>query len=418
MQNQDQFTKTSRISHRTKQGLTDTPSLASRKVPLSTTVVVAIISLVLGGTIGFSSPQLIKSFGPYLGMKTSTSALDFSSLQPVYDRLSTEFDGDLDPEALITGAKRGLVQASKDKYTSYMTRAEYDDFNQELHGDVGAGIGVEMGERGGYTKVLRTTPNNPAEKAGIKAGDIIYKVNDTVVYEKTPEEIAKLVRGKEGTELKLSVVRAAKELSFTLKREKINNVSAFVDYRDDTAIISIRRFDNDTGALVEKAAKEAKAKNVKKVILDLRGNGGGYVTAAEDVLSLWIDGKVVLKQKAKNSSYNDSNYARSGQAILAGTKTVVLIDENSASASEIVAGALKDYKKAKLIGKKSYGKGSMQSLFCFNSDDCLKVTIAKWYTPLGNNINKTGIKPDQEVDRSFEQINKDEDPQLDAALAE
>ena len=155
------------------------------------------------------------------------------------------------------------------------------------------------------------------------------------------------------------------------------------------------------------------------MILDLRDNGGGYVDSAKDVISLWVDGKLAVEQRSQNGGYNQNTYANSGQAILKEKKTIVLINNNTASASEIVAGALKDYGLATLIGEKTYGKGSVQELSQVGqSEDYLRVTIAKWYTPKGQNINKSGIKPDKEVKRSFEQINKNEDPQLDAALKE
>ena len=168
--------------------------------------------------------------------------------------------------------------------------------------------------------------------------------------------------------------------------------------------------------MARKAAEEAKAKGVNKVIVDLRGNGGGYVSAAKEVASLWVDGKLVVEQRSANGENNDKVYASTGKAILAGTKTIVLMNGSTASASEIVAGALHDYGLATLIGEKSYGKGSVQALENLKNGEILRVTIAKWYTPNGNNINGDGIEPDKVVERTFEQINKDEDPQLEAAL--
>ena len=270
-----------------------------------------------------------------------------------------------------------------------------------------------------YVKVLRTTPDNPAQKAGILAGDIIYKVDGKDVSEKSSEDVAKLIRGPEGSEVKITVVRNKEEKEFNLKREKINNVSAFVDYKDKTAILTIRRFDTDTGNLVKKIAQEIKTKKCDKIVLDLRDNGGGYVDSAKQVASFWIDDDVVVLQKSQNGVYNETTYTSSGQATLKGIKTNVLINGNTASAAEILAGALRDYDLAILIGEKTYGKGSVQELAPVDNvggNDYLRVTIAKWYTPKGKNINKDGIKPDKEVKRSFEQINKDEDPQLEAAL--
>ena len=212
------------------------------------------------------------------------------------------------------------------------------------------------------------------------------------------------------------MVRGSEEKTFELTRETINNVSVYADYKGKTAILAISRFDQDTGRLAREKAQEALNKGCNKFIIDLRGNGGGYVSAAKEVASLWIDGKVVVEQKSSNGLYNEKTYANRGQAILAGKKTIVLTNGSTASASEIVAGALKDYNLATLIGEKTFGKGSVQALKDFPTGEMLRVTVAKWYTPNGKNINHEGIEPDKKVERTFEQINKDEDPQLEAAL--
>jgi carboxyl-terminal processing protease len=394
-------------------------AFGERRVQLTTTIIVAFITLVAGMALGHNWNDIIGNYAPYLGgKKQSSSSLDFSSVQAVYNKAQQKFDGDIDREKIITGAKRGLVEALGDKYTYYMTKAEYEDFISDLNGDVGAGIGVEIGERDSYVKVLRTTPDNPAQKAGILAGDIIYKVDGKDVSEKSSEDVAKLIRGPEGSEVKVTIVRNKEEKEFNLKREKINNVSAFVDYKDKTAILTIRRFDTDTGNLVKQIAQEIKTKKCDKIVLDLRDNGGGYVDSAKQVASFWIDDNIVVTQKSQSGAYDETTYTYSGQAVLKDIKTKVLINGNTASAAEILAGALKDYGLATLIGEKTYGKGSVQELAPVDNsgDDYLRITIAKWYTPKGKNINKDGINPDKEVKRSFEQINKDEDPQLEAAL--
>ena len=197
-------------------------------------------------------------------------------------------------------------------------------------------------------------------------------------------------------------------------REEINNVSADIVYEDNIAILSVYRFSKDTGTLVRKLANEAKGKNISGIIVDLRGNGGGYVNAARDMLGLWIDGENVVTQKSR--TFGESRtIAPRGEAILKDMKTVVLINNGTASASEIVAGALKDYEKATIVGEKSYGKGVVQTMLSVDGANLLKVTTAHWYTPKGSTINKTGIEPDFVVERTYEQINKDEDPQLNKA---
>ncbi len=387
-----------------------------RKVTLTTTIIISAIMLFGGLVIGANWDNISANFFPYLGGKKAVGTVDFSSLNSVYQKLAENYDGELDKTKIIEEAKRGMVKAAGDDYTYYLTASEARDFEKDLNGDVGAGIGVEIGQRDGLIKVLRTTPDNPARKAGVLAGDIIYKADDEDISAMSVEEAAKRLRGAAGTKVKLTVVRNNEEKSFELTRETINNVSVYTDYKDKTAIITISRFDQDTGRLAREKAKEALDKGCDKFIIDLRGNGGGYVSAAKEVASLWIDGKIVVEQKSSTGLYNEKTYANRGQAILAGKKTVVLTNGSTASASEIVAGALKDYGLATLIGEKTFGKGSVQALRNFTSGEMLRVTVAKWYTPNGKNINHEGIEPDQTVERSFEQINKDEDPQLDAAL--
>ncbi|MBR0479949.1 S41 family peptidase [Candidatus Saccharibacteria bacterium] len=307
-----------------------------------------------------------------------------------------------------------MVEALGDVYTVYMDAETTSDFYDDLHGNVGSGVGVEMGLRDGYVRVLRTLPDNPAREAGILAGDILYKVDGEEVYSLSTDEIAKKIRGETGTEVTITVVRDGKELSFTMTREAINNVSAYVEYEGKTAIITVTRFDSDTGTTVQGFAKEFSNKGINKVILDLRGNGGGYVSAAQDLLSLWIDGEKILIQKSKHFG-NTTTSAANGKAILKDMKTVVLVNGSTASASEIVAGALQDYHKATIIGETTYGKGVVQNLYDLSGGTVLKVTTAAWYTPNDRSINKVGITPDIEVERSYEDINAMRDPQMDKA---
>ncbi|MBR6134042.1 S41 family peptidase [Candidatus Saccharibacteria bacterium] len=392
---------------------------SEKKVNLATSIIISFITLAVGFGVGMNWETMLGKFAPYLGGKNTTaSEVDFSSLNAIYQRLVQNYDGAIDKDQVIQEAKRGLVNAAGDKYTYYMSAEEAKEFEKDLNGDVGAGIGVEIGERDGYVKVLRTTPDNPARRAGVLAGDIIYKADGEDISGLSVEDVAKKLRGAEGTKVVLTVMRDNEEKEFELTREVINNVSVYAEYRDDTAIITITRFDQDTGKLAREKAQEALDRHVKKVIVDLRGNGGGYVSAAKEVASLWIDGDLVVEQKSSSGVYSEKTYAERGKAILSGMKTVVLVNGSTASASEIVTGALKDYKKATIIGEKTYGKGSVQALEEFTTGEILRVTVAKWYTPKGKNINGEGITPDKEVTRSFEQINKEEDPQLEAALDE
>ena len=384
-----------------------------KKVSLGSAIVLSVALAIVGVVVGVNFRSWFLGYAPFFGINGTTNG-DWSELNEVYNKLASSYNGEIDFAAAVEGAKKGLVESLGDVYTVYMDRKETSDFYDDLHGNVGSGIGVEMGLRDGYVRVLRTLPDNPAREAGILAGDIIYKVNGEEVYDLSTDEISKKVRGETGSEVTVTVVRDGEELDFTMKREAINNVSAYVEYKGSTAIVTVTRFDNDTGIKVQGFAKEFKDKGISKVILDLRGNGGGYVSAAEDLLSLWLDGEKILIQKSKHFG-NSSNTSSSGKAILSDMKTIVLVNGSSASASEIVAGALQDYGKATIVGEKTYGKGVVQNLYDLSGGTVLKVTTAEWYTPNDRSINGEGITPDIEVERTYEDINAMRDPQLDRA---
>lgn len=385
-----------------------------KKTSLGNAIIMSVIFLVVGFLVGANYEKIFSGFMPYLGIESSSGGIDWSPLNEVYNRLATTYNGEIDDKEVIEGAKKGLVESLGDLYTVYMNAETTTDFYDDLRGNVGSGVGVEMGERDGYVRILRTLPDNPARRAGILAGDIIYKVDGEEVYMLSTEEISKKVRGETGTEVTISVVRDGEEKSFTMEREVINNVSAYYEVQGSTAIVTITRFDTDTGKVVQGFAKEFINKGVNKVILDLRNNGGGYVSAAQDLLGLWIDGKKVFLQKSKHFG-NAITSTASGQAILGNMKTIVLVNKSTASASEIVAGALQDYKKATILGETTYGKGVVQNLYDLSGGTLLKVTTAEWYTPEDRSIHKTGITPDVEVEMSYEDINAMRDPQMDKA---
>ncbi len=369
----------------------------------------AVIGLVIGLTVqNFDVLSLIG-----LGGEDSYRG-NWSQLDEVYGRLMSNYNGEIDFGAVVEGAKKGMVEALGDQYTVYMTPEENKSFMDDLHGNVGSGIGIEMGLRDGYVRVLRTLPDNPARKAGILAGDIIFKIDGEEVWQLSSDEIASRVRGADGSDVVVTVVRDGEELDYAMKREAINNVSEYVEFDGSTAIVTVTRFDSDTGKLVQKEAEKFAEKGINKVILDLRNNGGGYVSAAQEMLSLWIDGQIVYKQQSKNSG-DTVSYASSGRAILKDMKTIVLINGSTASASEIVAGALQDYGKATIVGEQSYGKGVVQTLLNLSNGATLKVTTADWYTPNGNSISQAGITPDIVIERTYDDINKMIDPQLDKA---
>ena len=366
-----------------------------KKVERSTLVLVSVFMLVLGFAGGSRIDDIRNLIAPVFGLK-KVERIDFSNVEKTYQALASNFDGEIDKQKIIDGASKGLVEAVGDKYTEYMTSKEAEEFNKSLSGDVGTGIGVELAKDGDSVKVVRVLAKNPAESAGILAGDVISKVNGEDVSKENVSEISKKIRGDAGTTVKIGVVRGNEKKEFSVTRAKIENPSVELSKKDGVATLSIYRFDSETGVLAKKYAEEIKNEGISKVILDLRGNGGGYVQAAKTVASLWLE-KNALIVSEKTGSKTVEEIRATGDNPLKGVKTVILLDGSSASASEIVAGALKEHKAAQIVGEKSYGKGSVQTTIDMPNGALLKVTIAKWFTPSGKNISNNGISPDIKV---------------------
>ena len=386
-------------------------SFWSRSVPLPTviliTVFVAMVSFVTGTRADDIKDRVTGNKNP--------SSINFSSLGGVYDVLREKYDGELDADKLIAGAKRGMVEATGDPYTTYFTDKEAEEFDNDLEGSF-QGIGAELGRRENRLVVISTLDDSPAKASGLLAGDIIIKVNDEETNNWTVEQAVSKIRGEKGTTVKLTVIRGDSSKEISITRAAITNPSVKSEVTpDNIGILRISRFgETDTVSLASRAAEDFKARGVRAVILDLRGNGGGYLGAAKDIASLWLEDKVVVSER-KNGKVIDE--LRSGSnAPLQGIKTIVLVDGGSASASEIVAGALLDHNAATLVGQKTFGKGSVQVIESVPGGGKLKVTVAKWYTPNGKNITKEGIKPSVEVGLTAEDVNASRDPQKDKAL--
>ena len=366
-----------------------------KKVNHSTLVLISAFTLILGFVSGSRIDDIRNLIAPVFGLK-KVEKIDFSNVEKTYQALVSNYDGEIDKQKIIEGASKGLVEAAGDKYTEYMTSKEAEEFNKSLSGDVGTGVGIELAKDGDIVKVVRVLPKNPAASAGILAGDVISKVNDEDVLKKSTSEVSKKIRGDSGTTVKITVIRGEEKKDFSVTRAKIENPSVDLSKNNSIATLSIYRFDSETGALAKKYAEEIKNEGISKVILDLRGNGGGYVQAAKTVASLWLE-KNTLIVSEKTGSKTVEEIRATGENPLKGIKTVILLDNSSASASEIVAGALKEHKAAQIVGEKSYGKGSVQTTIDMPDGALLKVTIAKWFTPSGKNISNNGISPDIEI---------------------
>jgi carboxyl-terminal processing protease len=346
--------------------------------------------------------------------------LDYSSVEAIYDQLRTSYDGELNQQELLDGLKQGLATASGDPYTEYFNASDAEEFDDELNGSF-TGIGAELGKRpDGGIEIISPIAGFPAEKAGLKAKDLIAEVDGTSTIGLTVTEAVSKIRGEANTKVKLKIIRNnAEELDFEITRAQITVASVKSEIIEgNIGLLTISRFGPDTVQLAREAAQSFKQANVKGVILDVRGDPGGLLDAAVGVSSLWLDKSQTVLQEKRDGRVVKTFKATSSNPPLKGVKTVVLINEGSASASEITAGALRDNKAATLLGTKSYGKGSVQQLIELSDGGMLKVTSAHWYTPSGKGIDKSGLEPDQKVERSDDDLKNNRDPQKDAAIAE
>lgn len=379
-----------------------------------THLAVLLIAVVVAFIAGTRSDLIISTV---MGKKVATEQLDLTTVQSLYKELAANYDGKLDPQKLIDGAKHGMVDSVGDPYTVYFTADETKQFLSDLDGTF-EGIGAELGKKDGSLAVISIIDNSPAQKAGVMGGDFIAKVNDEDTTGWSVEQAVKKIRGQKDTSVKLTLIRKSQStpLEISIKRDTITDPSVKTEITgDNIGIIRITRFgQTDTATLARAAAAEFKTKGVKGIVLDLRGNGGGYLQSAQDVASLWMKDKVVVSERS-GGKVTDTLRTH-GDAPLVGVPTIVLVNGGSASASEILAGALNDNGAAKLVGEKTFGKGVVQDVLTLGDGGSLKVTIASWYTPNGKNISKEGITPETIVTMSDEDFTAGRDPQKDRAL--
>ena len=384
----------------------------TKKVSVGLLVVSILISFVVGTRTQFIGDYF---FSPYTnkGNQTLSSNLDLVEAQKIYDILRKKYDGKLDTKTLEEGLQKGLVDAVGDPYTTYFTQKEAEQFADDLNGTF-TGIGAELGMQNKQLVVIAPVDGSPAQKAGVRAGDAIAKIGDEDASKLTVEEAVTKIRGESGTDIKISFVRDGQPLDIVITRAEITVPSVTSKVENGIGYLKISRFSDDTAQLAKQAATDFKKQNVKGVVVDVRDNGGGLLDSSVQVAGIWLDNKVVVEER--EGERTTDSLRTSNNAILEGVPTVMLINGGSASASEILAGALHDHGVATLIGEKSFGKGSVQELIDLPSGGKLKVTVARWYTPKGKNIDKEGIKPDEEVKLTADDFNNSRDPQKDRAF--
>jgi carboxyl-terminal processing protease len=348
----------------------------------------------------------------------SDDNFDFNLYWEAWDSLRTNFvyKNKIKDKEMFYGSLKGLTASMNDPYTVFMTPSETKEFVSDMAGTF-EGIGAEVGLRDDLIVIIAPLAGMPAEKAGLKSGDKIYAVDGQSTIGLTVDEVVKKIRGPKGTTVTLTIIRDKENAPREIKIERglIVVKSVTVTYRPDgLVLIKVSSFNDDTLDLFNKAVKEVVAKKPKGIILDLRNNPGGYLDTAVAMSSEWIAaGPVVLEQFGDGGR---NEYTALGNPKLGDFKTVVLVNGGSASASEIVAGALRDYKKATLVGEKTYGKGSVQTIQDLSDGSSIKITVATWMTPDGDYINEKGLLPQIEVKMTAEDVEKNRDPQLQKAV--
>jgi len=324
----------------------------------------------------------------------------------------------LDKQTMVYGAIKGMVASLGDPYTVFMTPDETKDFDDSLNGTL-EGIGAELTVKDGVLVIISPLKDSPAEKAGLLPGDVVYKIDGTVTSDMTLFEAITKIRGQKGTKVTLTILRKAKKEPFdvAITRDDVSVDSVSWEAKDNGIFyIAINQFSDNTQAEFDNAVHQIVLKDPKGIVLDLRYNGGGYLDSSVSILSDFLQGKQeAVTIKKRNAADNQTLFV-TGNAPLANVPLVVLVNKGSASASEIVAGAIQDHKRGIIMGEQSFGKGSVQEVDKLQDGSSLRITIAKWYTPSGKNISEVGITPDMVVPLTEADSEAKKDPQLDAAM--
>ena len=337
----------------------------------------------------------------------------------VLEKINKEYVDEINQSESMDSAINGLLQ-SLDPYSAYMSPEIFNEMQTETSGEFG-GLGIEVSMESGVVKVISPIDDTPASRAGIKAGDYIVKINDVQVQGKSLSEAVDLMRGPVGSGIELTIRRRGerKALIFNVVREIIQIQSVKADILEKSiGYLRLTSFNENSGKQIEREIKKLeKNKDVKSYILDLRNNPGGLLSQAIKISDFFLDNGEIVSTKSRKPSENRKWFAKKGD-LTNGKVLIVLINYGSASASEIVAGALKDHKRAILLGENSYGKGSVQSIIPLKNDGAIRLTVAKYYLPSGRSISEVGVSPDIEIDEENDdfRIKTETDNQLEYAI--
>jgi len=348
-----------------------------------------------------------------------TKDVNFKLFWKVWDIIRNKYiDRDQITDAqLFYGSMRGVVAALDDPYSVFLDPVIAEEFTEELSGKF-EGIGAEIGMKQERLIIISPLLDSPAEKAGLKAGDKVMAIDEVDTTGISLDESVKQIRGEKGSEVVLTIAREGADSFLNMKiiRDTIDIKSVTFEMKDDVAFIKLTHFNQDSAQEFGDIVNELLIKVPKGIVLDMRNNAGGYLDVAVEIGGYWIkEGEVVVKESFGDVDL-DRNYVSSGNEILKSFKTVVLVNGGSASASEIVAGALQDLNLATVIGEVTFGKGSVQELEQLSDGSSIKITVARWLTPYGRSIDKEGITPNEIVELTETDYENDVDPQLNRAL--
>ena len=337
----------------------------------------------------------------------------------VLDKINKEYVEEVNQSEAIDAAINGVLQ-SLDPYSAYMSPELYENMQTETSGEFG-GLGIEVGMEAGVVKVISPIDNSPAEKVGVKAGDYIVKINDVQVQGKSLSEAVDLMRGPIGSDIEITIRRRGvkKALIFNITRDIIKIASVKSEIKNEkTGYIRLTSFNENSSDQIKNKIKEFKKNSkVKNYILDLRNNPGGLLSQAIKITDFFLDNGEIVSTKSRRANENRKWFAKKGD-VLNGKTLIVLVNYGSASAAEIVAGALKDHKRAILVGENTYGKGSVQSIIPLENDGAIRLTVSKYYLPSGKSISEIGVTPDIDVAESSDdfRLNTKTDNQLEFAI--
>ena len=374
-----------------------------------------------GAMVGFSVRPGIDKITSIANKETSVAInADFAPFWEAWNILNEKFifSATTTDQKKVYGAIQGLAASYGDPYTSFFPPNEAEIFQSDISGDF-EGVGMEIGKKEGILTVISPLKGSPAEKAGIRSGDKILKIDDIITTEMDTDEAVTHIRGKGGTTVKLTLFREKEKepLVISVVRAPIEIPTLETEKRDGIFIIRLFSFTSKSPELFRGALREFVASKNDKLILDLRGNPGGYLDAAVDMASWFLPaGSVVVKEDFGDKGEGSTHRSRGYNIFNKNLKFVVLIDGGSASASEILAGALSEHGVAKLVGDKTFGKGSVQEVVPLTDDTFLKITVARWLTPNGKSINENGLEPEYTVKVTQEDLDKKYDAQFEKAV--